>query len=223
VNNRITDFDEMSELFLEAEFGFRWPPFDKYLDVIEDFLTTERSRIIIDLQQSLKNLDPRDYDSILSQTSQAWHQFTDTFRKSFILTLYGYFEGYLREECDEQVVQRAPKNYPATVENPSSYPHTIKMLWSLSEAGLIAPINQDTCKTIVYYAEIRHCIAHTDGVLDWYGGDEKIREAIQKFDGLTLIKGQDYEELQISNTYCKRMLDDIKKWSKEVFYAIHSD
>lgn len=213
----------MSELFLELDFNLRWTPFDHYLDMMEGFLTTEHSRILADLQQNSGNLTSHEYDSILSETEYVWHQFADTFLKSFIVALYGYFEGYLREKCKKQCADRELKNYPATVENPSSYPDTVKMLWLLSEADLIAPINRDTCNTIDYYAQIRHCIAHADGVLDFFKGNEKVREAVKRFDGLTLTHGQEQEELQISNTYCKRMLDDIKKWSKEVFYAIHSD
>lgn len=213
----------MSELFLELDFNLRWAPFDHYLDMMENFLTTEHARILADLQQSSKKLSPQDYGSILNEIDYISHQFLNILYKSFVIALYGYFEGYLREECDEQGVEQKPKNYPATVENPSSYPDTVEMLWSLSEAGLIKPINRYASKTILYYAQIRHCIAHADGVLDFFKGNEKVREAIKRFDGLTLIKGQDYEELQISNTYCKKMLDDVKKWSKEVFYAIHSD
>ena len=199
--------------------------FGDYLATMESFLETrrqecsERLEVLRSEQQSGKILAvwPYDSDPPEIQAEEMWLQtfegFANILRKSFFVSLYGWIESKLVEECycrDDK--WETVTNGGSKLKRAMQYLTRVQRIeFSLGESKEWSRINGD-------YRRLRDCIAHNEGKLnDRYSKQTELERYVDQEPALALSPYGD--EIVLGPDFCAEAFSTIARFFRSVLVA----
>ncbi len=206
--------------------------FRGYLQTMEEFLEQERQERDQELKDESKKFTKHpDYDDPselfrLQEMVEVVDEFADTFRKSFLVNLYSFWESQLFPLCNSLKHYDDIKHYddmPSQEKKKknfghlNAYPFLEKLGFEISKVPNDEKKNKwkldGVLKDIDNYRIVRNCIVHNAGYPDEAKDEEKLREYIKDESLLSLDED---ESIQLCQEFYEKTLKTIEKYFDEL-------